>query len=345
MESIRDQLNFATTYAYDAAGRRQTRRFANGDPTTYSHDAVGRQTVAHYADGTRVTFGYDALGSRTTMQDSTGTTTYAYDAASRMTGKTDPGSLVQGYEYDAANQRTKLVDPDGGIRTFQYDQNGRLTWLAAPGALFQPAYDPAGRRTTLLNGLSFEQTLWTYDAASQIVSLLVEMTEDPGPRLRFTYSYDEVGNRRTVHDLNGSLTTYGYDAKNRLTQDHTTGFNTHTYDYSYDANDNRLTSNETGSVVSWTYDAANRITTSQSDLGQETYGYDPNGNLTSVLGILFNVEMFYDKENRLIRHAQDEVEDSIFTYDGDGLKRTENDGTAEVTTLVWDGSDYLQGRS
>lgn len=42
-----------------------------------------------------------ALGNRTTMQDSTGTTTYAFDAHSRMTGKTDPGSLVQTNVFDA----------------------------------------------------------------------------------------------------------------------------------------------------------------------------------------------------------------------------------------------------
>jgi len=30
-----------------------------------------------------------------------------------------------------------------------------------------------------------------------------------------------------------------------------------------------------------------------------------------------------------------------FAYDGDGLKRT----GAATTTLIWDGADYLQGRS
>ena len=31
-------------------------------------------------------------------------------------------------------------------------------------------------------------------------------------------------------------------------------------------------------------------------------------------------------------------------YDGDGLKRAEIDATTR-TTIIWDGSDYLQGRS
>jgi len=36
---------------------------------------------------------------------------------------------------------------------------------------------------------------------------------------------------------------------------------------------------------------------------------------------------------------------STYTYDGDGLKRTEQVSGAGVTTLVWDGDEYLQARS
>lgn len=32
-----------------------------------------------------------------------------------------------------------------------------------------------------------------------------------------------------------------------------------------------------------------------------------------------------------------------YTYDGDGLKRSENTPSG-FTTLIWDGSEYLQGR-
>lgn len=35
---------------------------------------------------------------------------------------------------------------------------------------------------------------------------------------------------------------------------------------------------------------------------------------------------------------------STYTYDGDGLKRSSQEVTSGRTTLVWDGTDYLQGR-
>ena len=53
--------------------------------------------------------------------------------------------------------------------------------------------------------------------------------------------------------------------------------------------------------------------------------------------------MSYDKENRLKVH-QSGSSTATYTCDGDGMKRLEPvDGVR--TTLVWDGTDYLQGRS
>lgn len=50
----------------------------------------------------------------------------------------------------------------------------------------------------------------------------------------------------------------------------------------------------------------------------------------------------YDKENRMQTHTLGEMVTS-FTYHPDGLKFTEKAG-ASATTIVWDGSEYLQER-
>ncbi len=161
---------------------------------------------------------------------------------------------------------------------------------------------------------------------------------------RFTFSYDEVGNRKTIFDSNGASTTYTYDAKNRLTQDATAGTNAHTYNYSYDATNNRLTSNETGVVSTFNYDAASRLTTSTNGTLVTTYTFDANGNQTIVaVQGSSPVTMAYDKENRMTEY-NDAGTRTTYTYSGDGLKRSEKDGSG-TTTLVWDGSDYLQGRN
>ena len=79
-------------------------------------------------------------------------------------------------------------------------------------------------------------------------------------------------------------------------------------------------------------------------MGTTTYAYDLNGSLVNVASPGSPpITMSYDKENRLAVH-QSGASVATYTYAGDGLKRLELvDGAA--TTLVWDGSDYLQGRS
>ncbi|MBI5706366.1 MAG: hypothetical protein HZC36_05190 [Armatimonadetes bacterium] len=75
--------------------------------------------------------------------------------------------------------------------------------------------------------------------------------------------------------------------------------------------------------------------------GVSTYGYDSNGNETSVIEPSAQVTMSYDKENRLIKHEQSsDGTVATYTYDGDGKKRMELvNGT--YATLIWDGEDYL----
>ena len=73
------------------------------------------------------------------------------------------------------------------------------------------------------------------------------------------------------------------------------------------------------------------------------YLYDANGNLTNVADPPNVItSMAYDKENRLSEHRQNAAINT-YLYDGDDLKRVEISGPNRVT-IVWDGSDYLQGR-
>jgi len=54
----------------------------------------------------------------------------------------------------------------------------------------------------------------------------------------------------------------------------------------------------------------------------------------------------YDAENRLIGASQGSTPVNIATYvyDGDGKKRISAESGTGLTTLVWDGDDYLLGR-
>jgi YD repeat-containing protein len=143
-----------------------------------------------------------------------------------------------------------------------------------------------------------------------------------------------------IQDLNTAWTTYTYDAKNRLTQDLTSGANAHSYTYTYDGNDNRLSSSETGSVSAWTYDVANRMVTSINGSATTSFTYDRNGCQSVVnegAGVIYT--MLYDNMLRLNCQISGANRYS-YTYDAGNLKRYE-DGPTGRTTIIWDGTDYL----
>jgi len=337
-----NEIGLIRTYTYDPGGRTATRRFPTGDFTTYSYDRDNREIGRTYADGTLVTQIYDPVGNLTTMADSTGTTTYAYDPLSRMSGKTDPGLLVQAYVYDAASQRTNLTDPDLGVRTYTFDLDGQNTVFQDPaGRLTTNVFDAAGRKTWEYAPFGIA-TSFAYDAASHLVGITGQTNTQLSVNV-LSFSYDSDGNRLTIWDINGpSLTTYSYDGLDRLTQEARSGNSPHTYSYVYDPTNNMLYSGETGTT--FTCNAAGEIVTSASSAGTSTFSYDPNGSLTNVVLPLGGppITMSYDKENRLTLHRSGSTL-TAFTYSGDGLKRSETDSMG-TTTLVWDGDEYLQGR-
>jgi RHS repeat-associated protein len=98
-----------------------------------------------------------------------------------------------------------------------------------------------------------------------------------------SYSYDP-GSRLTAETLNGSTTSYQYDADNQLTQGGT-------LTYGYDANGNR---NNTG----YTTGTGNQLTND----GTWTYTYDGEGNLTkkSKGSLLETWTYGYDNLNHLV---------------------------------------------
>lgn len=145
-------------------------------------------------------------------------------------------------------------------------------------------YDAAGRRTTALWG-SGAKRAWTFDQASQIVSIID--TDGAGALLqRFSFTYDSVGNRTVVRESNKAWTTYAYDPRH-------------------------------AGLTSYVYDAANRFVTSVDGTDKYTYTYDSNGNLTKVVDPTGTTTMSHDKENRLSFHHNAGVT-TTYQYEGPG---------------------------
>ena len=252
--SLVDANGLITTLIYDGRGRLKSRN-RGGEPTTFDYDSVGNLQVITTADGRTLTYGYDAVQRLTSIQDQLGNTiTYTLDAAGNRTKEdtTDTTNVLTQTRqqlYNDLNQLTEIIGLNNHTTTFAYDGNGNRTTTT----------DAATQTTTS-----------AFDALNRLISVL-----DPDPSSgAVKYGYDPQDNLVSVEDVNGNVTTYGYDGfGNRTSQ---TSPDTGTTTFSFDETGNVLSKTDAkGQITSYEYDALNRLTfTTYSDGSEDNYFYD-----------------------------------------------------------------------
>jgi RHS repeat-associated protein len=207
-------------YEYDTLDRVVTRTVNGSDPTTYTYDNAGRP----------LTIGYRGQS-----------TTYVWDAASRLTSKTLPNGILQELAYDDADRLLSL--------TYRKTDNSILEQLAY-------SYDAKGQRLTKSSGTtSVPETPITavYDQANRLTTLTLTGTGQV-----FNLAYDDNGNLTTKTEQGGAgaVTNYTWDARNRLTGISAPGL---TASFEYDALGRRATKTVNGQTIGFVYDGAQAI--------------------------------------------------------------------------------------
>jgi RHS repeat-associated protein len=272
--------------AYDALGN-----------ATNSTDPLGQQTHATY----------NAYSELTSLTDPRGNTTaYAYNSAGEMTGITYADGTSDQYAYDAVGNVTQSADADGNAIKYTYNQDGLVTSeTLADGTEYTYAYDSHDNMTSATDASG--TTNFTYNAADQITSVTypggdwidyaynskgqeIQMTDGTAPGVTgytVNYQYDALGRLSELTDANGNLiASYTYDAAGRLASQHN-GNSTYTnYTYDADGDETAITNYAAnGSVQSYndyTYNAQGEPINMTTTAGTFSYGYDADGQLTSV---------------------------------------------------------------
>ena len=203
-------------------------------------------------------------------------TTYAYDAAGRITGIYAGGSLRQSYAYDALGQLVREDDADAGFSyTYEYDAGGNLTlwhkhdYTTGPlgplvGAASHSHRDPdwPDLFTSMLTSETKDPTspfkVWqmSYDAIGNPLAWRDDMTltwelgrrlaAASAPGLSVAYAYDDAG-MRTSKTVNGITTAYTVSGATVLRQ--TDG--TDTLDFYLDASGKAIGFRHNGSADYW----------------------------------------------------------------------------------------------
>ena len=319
LASVTDANGNTTGYHYDGNGNLTSTLYANGtiasvayDPignvlsstdqkgqaTSYTYDTAGNVLTETFADGSQDTFTYDAHENLTSATDSTGTTTLTYDSSDQLAQITYPSGRYLKYAYDAAGQRTQMVDQTGYTVDYTYDSLGNLATLTdgSGNLIAKYTYDAVGRLAREDDG-NGTYTTYSYDAAGELLHL-VNYAPNGTVNSRFDYTYDSLGQCITEATVDGTW-TYSYDVIGELTHAVFVSTNPAIANqdeaYFYDAAGNRTQTIINGVTTVYTTNNMNEYT----QVGNTTYTYDADGNMTSATDASGTTTYTFDAENQL----------------------------------------------
>lgn len=307
------------TFSYDDTNHIIT---TTSDQTTYGdnalksqvlYDGLGRATEKRqYEGGTNYIAAqtqYDALGRaykssnpfRPWQSESAIWTTSAFDAIGRVTSVTTPDTAVVNTSY-SGNAVTVTDQHDttttGHSRTSVTDGLGRLIQIyedpSSLNYLTSYSYDTLDNLTSVSQGT--QTRTFSYDSLKRLLSA----TNPESGTICYgtvvssvcqTNGYDGNGNLLYKTDARGVLTTYAYDALNRVTS-RTYSDSTPTVTYAYDpniANGKGRLSSVSSSVSSYSYgsyDTLGRVLTAKQTISSHdysmSYSYDLANHVISM---------------------------------------------------------------
>ncbi len=225
------------------------------------------------------------------MTDPNGTIDYNYDQLNRMYETTVYGDKVISYTYDENSNRATMTSPDyGTIQYPDYDELNRLKEIIDPqsGATSYD-YDPGSRLIEMTYPNGAEAT-YDYDDANRLLSQRTEFNQQTVAY--FGYTYDNVGNRFSMIDLQGT-TGYQYDDLYRLTA---VNYPDSSWaSYTYDAVGNRLYRHGPSGTLTYNYNRANELQfidpdnlSSWATVTGTVSDLDRNGNPAAVVSVTVN---------------------------------------------------------
>ena len=341
------QLNFSSPTinktSYDAIGQVLTTTDPNNNVTTYAYDDAGRRTTVTDALKHVTTLGYDAAGNQTSVKDANqNVTTYVYDNANRRTQVIYPDNKIDATAYDALGRVTSRTDANGKIMQYGYDVLGRLTSVvqdAVSGGLnllTQYGYDEVGNRITQTDA-SNHTTSYAYDKRGRRVQRTLPLGQSE------SYTYDAAGNVLTRTDFNGKTTTYAYNNANQLlSKKPDPSFNAPTVTYTY-SQTQRVSMTDVTGTTNWGYDTNGNITSVSNAEGRLDKTYDAAGNLKQTLAqpTISTVNYTYDALNRLATVQESKTGTTTYGYDNVGNLQSATTPNGVVHSYTYDTRNRL----
>jgi RHS repeat-associated protein len=352
---IQDSYSPARSVLYNQSpthGYMSSFQDASGKTTTFSYyGGNGPNGVMNQIDtpeGRRTIINYDSAGKVTSLvrvtnkTNNTGPTwsfSYSFDSgkASGSTVVTDPNGHQTTYAYNTESQVTSVTDGLGHAQSTHYSPNGdadKLTGATSSTDVTTLTYSQDGNNNltqyqepATASGQTPASTSFGYSAPNQ--TFLPSSTTDAQSNCR-AFVYDTAGNL-----------TDTYDGQSSPCDGHTTGSH---FTNAYQGDGSTACGAKTGELCSTTDAKANRT----------AYGYDGNGNLTSISppSPLGATSIVPDALSRPSSVTDGKGQKTTYTYDGlDRVTQILYGGattcvsSATCTGFVYDGDGNLTSRT
>ena len=230
-------------------------------------------------------------------------------------------------------------------------------------------YDSMGRavHTALPNDT---ETVKEYNDDNRLANITTHSDKD-GTLSSFTYTYDAIGNKLSMIENDGGITSYQYDTLNRLvyvdyprdvetntqnknngsskgkgkkkghfknTCDETTDCLPSAVSCIYDPVGNRMSKTDDWQTVEYQYNAANQML----QAGTAQFTYDENGNRVQKSDSGEVANYLYNHDNLMTQVDSPNGESTAYAYDALGRRIYKVDQDGNATDYLYDGLEVLQ---
>jgi RHS repeat-associated protein len=362
VKATTDPLGRVERLAYDSVGRPVTQTLPNLSTILYSYDANGSLLSLTPPGRPAHTFlytstGLDSIYSPPSVGLASPSTRFTYNLDGQLTQLTRPDSLAVQLRYDAGGRLDTLILPTGRVQFGYSAQSGQLMSMngasGSPTAVLGFSYDGALPKATVWSGEIAGNVSAGYDGNLRISTLSVNGAN------AVSYAYDRdnllmsaglltiarqsTSGRATGTTLGGVTSAVEVDDSlmtlSRLSYAYgaTTVFDAN---YVRDSIGRIVQAAETvlgaTTVRSFVYDSIGRLR--QVRVGGATvanYGYDLNGNRTSLVSASGSVTGVFDAQDRLLSYGA-----NSYSYSSNGELVRKISGS-DTTRYVYDAAGNL----